>query len=38
MGFMLGSAGVVLTTISLAIFGALVLLVSVFSLGRRSGE
>ena len=38
IGFMLASAGVVLTTISLALFGALLLLVSVFSLGCRSGE
>ena len=38
LGFMLGAAGVVLTSPSLALFGALLLLLSVYSLGCRSGE
>jgi len=38
IGFMLGAAGVVLTSPSLGIFGALLLLFSVFSVGCGSVE
>ncbi len=37
-GFLLGAAGVVMTLPPLAMFGALLLLLSVYSLGCRSGE
>jgi len=38
IGFMVGGAGVVLTSPSLALFGALLLLVSVWSLGCRAAD
>jgi hypothetical protein len=38
IGFMLGAGGVVLTCPPLALFGALLLLISVFAVGCRSGE
>jgi hypothetical protein len=38
LAFMLGAAGVVLTSPPVAIFGALLLLLSVYALGCRSGQ
>ena len=38
LGFLIGAGGVELNSVPLAIFGGLLLLVTVFSLGCRSGE